>query len=390
MGSAMLEKQALDAKDAAPPSSGPSFEDLLAAVAERRDDFAVARKIDREIVELMKRVGVYRTLVAQRFGGDEASLSDFYRKVERIAAVDGSAGWVASFGVAAIYLAALPLETLRELYANGPDIAFAGGNLPSQQAFRVDGGLRVKGRWSWGSGCSGADIIGVGIELHDPERGVLPMMGILPRSKVTIEENWNVIGMRGTGSFDLRVDDVVIPERWTFVRGAPPSLDEPLYRYPVMAVSSQALSLVNLGIARGAIDELVAMAAGRTSLLGGVSFANRPSVQIELAKAEALLRSARAFFYEATDEAYARCLAGDMFDDRDIAVLRLAATNAAHSGAKVVHGIYAIAGTSGIYAGSRIGQALQDAVVIPQHAFMSEATWQHWGAALLGVPAAGL
>ena len=73
-----------------------------------------------------------------------------------------------------------------------------------------------------------------------------------------------------------------------------------------------------------------------------------------------------------------------------IAMLRLAATNAAHSGAKVVHSIYTIAGTTGIYQGTRIGQALQDALVIPQHAFMSEATWQHWGASLLGVPPAGL
>jgi alkylation response protein AidB-like acyl-CoA dehydrogenase len=155
-------------------------------------------------------------------------------------------------------------------------------------------------------------------------------------------------------------------------------------------VSSQALSLVNLGIARGAIDELIAMAAGRTSLLGGTSFANRPSVQIELAKGEALLRSARAYFYEVTDEAYGRCLAGDNFTDHEVAMLRLAATNAAHSGAKVVHSIYTIAGTTGIYQGTRIGQALQDALVIPQHAFISEATWQQYGASLLGVPPAGL
>ena len=90
--------------------------------------------------------------------------------------------------------------------------------------------------------------------MHDADQGVLPIIAILPRSKVEIEENWNVSGMRGTGSFDLRVDNQVIPEGWTFVRGAPSTLDEPLYRYPAMAVSAHALSLVNIGIARGAID----------------------------------------------------------------------------------------------------------------------------------------
>jgi indole-3-acetate monooxygenase len=378
------------AQEKSEAAARPSFEDLLALIAERRDNFQVNKKVDRDVSDMMKQVGIYRALVARRFGGDEMPLSDFFRKVERIAAVDGSAGWVASFGVAAIYLTGLPMETLEELYAHGPDIAFAGGNLPSQQAFRVDGGLRINGRWSWGSGCSGADVIGVGIEIHDPENGVLPLMGILPKSKVAIEENWNVSGMRGTGSFDLRVDNQVIPESWTFVRGAPSSLDEPLYRYPVMAVSSKALSVVNLGIARGAIDELIAMAAGRTSLIGGVSFANRPSVQIEVAKAEALLRSARAYFYETCDEAYARCLAGDSFDDHDIAMLRLAGTNAAHSSFEVVRKIYTLAGTTGIYNGTRINQAMLDAMVIPQHAFIGEMTWQLYGASLLGAPPSGL
>ena len=369
----------------------PGFEDLLTLIAERRDNFQINKKIDRDVSDMMKAVGIYRILVAKRFGGDEMTLSDFLRKVERIAAVDGSAGWVASFGVAAIYLSALPLATLDELYANGPDIAFAGGNLPSQQAFRTEGGgLRINGRWSWGSGCSGADVIGLGIEIHDPEKGVLPLMGLVPRSKVVIEENWNVSGMRGTGSFDVRVDNQVIPESWTFARGAPSSLDEPLYRYPVMAVSAMALSVVNLGIARGAIDELVGMATGRTSLTGGVSFANRPSVQIEVAKAEALLRSARAYFFETCDEGYARCVAGDSFDDHDLAMLRLAGTNAAHSAFEVVRRIYTIAGTTGIYQGTRINQAMLDAMVIPQHAFIGDTTWQVYGASILGVPPSGL
>ena len=383
MGSTVLQEKSEAA-------ARPAFEDLLALIAERRDNFQVNKKIDREVSDMMKQVGIYRMLTARRFGGDEAPLSDFFRKIERIAAVDGSAGWVASFGVAAIYLTALPVASLQELYANGPDIAFAGANLPSQQAFRVDGGLRINGRWSWGSGSSGADVMGVGIEIHDPEKGVLPMLAILPKSKVVIEENWDVSGMRGTGSFDLRVDNQIIPEGWTFERGGPSSLDEPLYRYPVMAASSQAVSLVNLGIARGAIDELIGMAKGRTSLTGGVAFANRPSVQIEVAKAEALLRSARAYFYEVVDEAYARCLAGDSFSDHDIAMLRLAGTNAAHSGFEVVRKIFTIAGTTGIYNGTRINRAMLDAMVIPQHAFIGDTTWQIYGASILGVPPAGL
>ena len=70
----------------------------------------------------MKQAGVFRMLVARRFGGDEATPSDFYRLVERIASADGSSGWVASFGHAAIYLSALPVATLEKIYASGPDV----------------------------------------------------------------------------------------------------------------------------------------------------------------------------------------------------------------------------------------------------------------------------
>ena len=94
--------------------------------------------------------------------------ADFLRMLERIATVDGSAAWVAAFGSANTYMASLPIETQRVIYATGPDQVFAGGLYPAQKASAVPGGCQVSGRWRFASGCMGADWIGVGIEVDGP------------------------------------------------------------------------------------------------------------------------------------------------------------------------------------------------------------------------------
>lgn len=83
--------------------------------------------------------------------------------IEALSIADGSAGWVASFGMSPVYLASLPLDTIRQVYANGPDVIFAGGIFPPQPADPVPGGFKVNGRWKYSSGCMGASLVGVGI-----------------------------------------------------------------------------------------------------------------------------------------------------------------------------------------------------------------------------------
>jgi hypothetical protein len=195
-----------------------ALDDLLQDIRQRRKEFE-AQRISPDIIQRFKEVGVYRALVAKRFGGDEKSPAEFCRLIETISQADGSAGWVASFGIGGIYLAALPLATLEKLYANGPDVVFAGGIFPPQPAELVEGGFKVNGRWSWGSGSMGAEVVGAGILPKNAEGSGLPRMAVMPREKVQIVPNWDVMGLLGTGSHDIVVKDVVVPEEWTFVRG---------------------------------------------------------------------------------------------------------------------------------------------------------------------------
>jgi alkylation response protein AidB-like acyl-CoA dehydrogenase len=359
---------------------------LLADIRARRAEFERAQRVSDDVVEGLRKAGVYRALVARRFGGEEITPRSFLELIESISAADGSVGWVASFGVSAIYLSSLPVDTLAQIYARGPDVIFAGAIFPPQRALTVDGGFEVSGRWKFASGCTGADIVGAGISVDGATPGGgLPRMAVLPIAKAGIEENWNVIGLKGTGSHDLVLDKVMVPEAWTFVRGGPPTLDERLYHYPSMAFAAQVLAVVGLGVAREALDEISAMATERPSITGAPVLAERAYLQIEIAKAEAALRGARAFFYETTDDAWATVKAGDSASKRQTALLRLAASNAARVAADVARMAYTLSGVTGIYADHPLARHATDAMVVVQHAFLAEGTWQSAGRALLGL-----
>jgi alkylation response protein AidB-like acyl-CoA dehydrogenase len=372
--------------NATPTSArNPALDTLLDVVRARQAEFRERQSVSGDVIELMKAAGIYRALVARRFGGEERAPSEFLRLIEQISIVDGSAGWVASFGFSAVYLSALPVATLEEIYAETPDVVFAGGIYPPQTAVAVEGGLRVSGRWPWASGCTGASLIGVGVKTDDGTAGGLPRIAVMPREKVRIRENWDVNGLQGTGSHDVVVEDVVVPLAWTFVRGGGSTLDTPLFRYPTMALAAQVLAVVGLGVARAALDEITAIAGGRDSITGAPALADRAYVQTEIAKSEAALRSARAFFYEATDSAFERLQTGEHLARTDVNLLRVASSHAARTGADVARAAYTISGTTGIFTANPIARYMQDAIVVPQHAFLSEGTWQSAGRVFLGL-----
>ena len=148
-------------------------------------------------------------------------------------------------------------------------MVFAGGLFPLQPAKRTADGFAVNGVWKFGSGATSAELIGVGIMVENDSTAGLPRVAVMPAEKVTIRQNWDVIGLQGTGSHDLVVRDVVVPEEWTLIRGGPASLDVPIYRYPSLSFAAQVLAIVGIGVGRSALDDVIAMAGGRTSITGG-------------------------------------------------------------------------------------------------------------------------
>jgi alkylation response protein AidB-like acyl-CoA dehydrogenase len=357
------------------------FQQVLDEVRERREEFDAVSHVPRDMIERFKQVGIYRAATPKCFGGDALSPALFLQMIERISEADGSAGWVASFGSAGVYLAALPRETLAELYAQSPDLVFAGGLFPLQPAEAVEGGYQVNGTWKFASGCKGADLLGVGIGAA----GGKPRTAVLRPAQVDIVENWDVVGLKGTGSHDLRVSDKRVDERWTFIRGGAATIDEPLFRYPSIAYAAQVLAVVNLGLARAALDEISRMAGG-SGITGAPKLSDRAYVRIEIAKAEAKLSAARGFFYNATEQVWSSILAGNPVTPEQTSLLRLSAIHVSQAGAEVVQSAYGLAGTTAIYLRHPLQRYLRDSMVVTQHAFLSEGLYDGAGSVFLGVP----
>ncbi|WP_321862373.1 indole-3-acetate monooxygenase [Pseudomonas paraveronii] len=363
-----------------------AFSALLVDIKKRArsGEFDRLGYIAQDVIDAFKTLGVYRALVPRRFGGDQCSPGEFCAMVEEISRADGSAGWVASFGMSPVYLASLPLDTIRQVYANGPDVVFAGGIFPPQPAEAVPGGFKVNGRWKYSSGCMGASLVGVGIAPKNGDKLDLPRLAVMPQSKVRIEQTWDTVGLLGTGSHDLVVEDVVVSEEWTFVRGGAANLDEPFFRYPSLSFATQVLSVVGLGVARAALDELRDMAAGRISVTGAPAVADRPLAQVEIAKAEAALRAARAFFFESIEDAWQTVLRGDPLSVEKTNLLRLSSTHATRVAAEVARTAQMLSGMTGVYNSSPLARCVNDAQVVTQHAFMGDITYQNAGAVFFG------
>lgn len=367
------------------PQDPSSFDVVLDEIRSRRTEFAEQRYVPRDLIQRFKALGLYRSSTPRKFGGDPLPPADFLELIERISMTDGSCGWVASFGSSNVYLAALPVETQAEIYQDGPDVAFTAGVWPVHPAQDTDrGSVIVDGRWKFASGSKGSDILGVGIPGDDETSGK-PRTALLRPEQVEVVEEWDTIGMRGTGSFDLVVDRVEVPKEWTFIRGGEPTIDEPLYQYPIITYAAQVLAVVNLGIARSALDYAEEVGGGRTGVTGAPKLADRAYYRADIAKAEAELRSARAFFYEATRDAWDTIVAGDHMTDEQNALVRLASTHVAQVGDQVVRSVYQLSGTGAIYDSHPLQPMLRDASVVPQHAFLTSAMYDAAGAVLMGL-----
>lgn len=358
---------------------------VLAEIRARRAEFTQLRHVPRDMVGQLQGLGVYRAFVPERLGGDGLSPAAFCRLIEEISAADASTGWVASFGVSATYLAALPSETYAAIYGADPDTVFAGAMFPPQKAQKVPGGFEVRGRWPWCSGVMGASLVGAGIKVEGDD-SPLPRVAVMPRHKVTIDETWHSIGLAATGSHDTLVDGVVVDPDWTFIRGGKTTMDDAIFRFPAMALAAQVLAVVALGAAREALDTLHADAMQRASITGAPNPGARPYVQAEFAKAEGLLLGARAAFYDTIEEGWRQLLeTGDVTPEMRVK-LRLVATKAARDGAEAARMAFVLGGSDAMFTGHPLGRCMIDAACVAQHAFMGEGTWTAAGAAHFGQP----
>jgi alkylation response protein AidB-like acyl-CoA dehydrogenase len=246
-----------------------------------------------------------------------------------------------------------------------------------------DGGFRVRGQWPFASGCLHADyfwgmcvVEGTG-ELIDV---------IVPRASYQIVHTWRVNGLRGSGSHDVLVEDLVVPAAMvTRTRRGQPDHDGPLFRLPPFSRLAYNKVGVSLGIARAAIDSFVELCNAKTPRLAASLLRDRPRAQLAVAEAEAVLRSARAFVLEACQDQWETVVAGGRCDRHQRALVRLSCSHAVQEACRAVQIVHAAAGTSPNPAGSVLGRCFRDVHVVPQHIMVAPQFIEGAGRVLLGL-----
>jgi alkylation response protein AidB-like acyl-CoA dehydrogenase len=209
----------------------------------------------------------------------------------------------------------------------------------------------------------------------------------LPADQATILDTWHTLGMRGTGSHDVAVSDLFIPERHTALL-APleqpgTAYQGPLYRLTLW-VPVALLAPVALGIARAAIDDLIALARTKTPSYTGAALGQRQVVQRQAAEAEATLGAGRAYLYATFEENWDAAVQGaELTLDRKLQ-MQLATSHSIMCAAKAVELVHAAAGTSSIRNESKFQQYFRDVHTITQHAFLSASRYESVGALMLG------
>tara|TARA_B100000586_G_scaffold109015_1_gene78306 strand:+ start:2008 stop:3159 length:1152 start_codon:yes stop_codon:yes gene_type:complete len=360
-----------------------------------RDDIQSQSTLPDSLVEEMAQANLFQLFVPRSIGGPETDPITAFRAVEELSKVDGSVGWCSFVATAiSIYSAWMPPEVARKLFGQPLDIRAAGSFRPTANARLVDGGYKIGGRWNYVSGIDHANwlilncnIVDDGRPVKDAQGGPVTRMMIVPRSAGTIEKTWSTMGMRGTGSNDLVIEEEFVPAEHTCLLYEP-SFTEGAHYNPrlVTALSWGSVAGMALGIARGAMDTFVRMATGSGSTTTPTLMRNRTPVQTTVGEAEAIISGARAYVLDAVGSMWDSACQGVSDPRSQILQARLAITHAVRESVRAVDMLFYVAGTNAIHESNELELYFRDIHTAGQHIAGLHSNFEYGGQAILGLP----
>ncbi|NBE52584.1 3-hydroxy-9,10-secoandrosta-1,3,5(10)-triene-9,17-dione monooxygenase oxygenase subunit [Streptomyces boluensis] len=278
---------------------------LVPALRERAGEAEACRRLPDSTVKELAGSGFFRLLQPRAYGGLAADPDTFHTVVEEIAKACGSTGWAASvLALTPWHLALFDARAQDEVWGAGADNSalICSSYAPTGTVTRVTGGFRISGRWHFSSGCDHAQWALLGGLVTDGDGRPVDMRTfLLPHSAYTVDDVWDTVGLRGTGSNDIVVDDAFIPEHRSLGYAPVTALacpgheahPDPLYRLPYAALFTTTISTSIVGIAQGAYEEHLAAARQRFRSAGGQQAAEDPFAQVRTARAASEIDAAR-------------------------------------------------------------------------------------------------
>jgi alkylation response protein AidB-like acyl-CoA dehydrogenase len=365
---------------------------LLRAAAPRIE---AARELTPDVVAAMHEARLFRLMLPRSLGGEELDPVSLSQVTEAIAMGDASAAWCLGQGSGCAMSAAyLSPEAARKVF--GPaNAVLAWGAGAQGKAAATTGGYVVTGKWLFASGSRHATWLGAHCKVVEadgrprlgPDGKQVERTALLRREQAAIDDVWHVMGLRGTGSDGYGVTELFVPEAETLNRDNAAERREAAaaYKFTTTLAFAAAFGGVALGIARGALDDLLALAMDKTPRGARTTLRDSPVFQSDAAELEGRWRGARAYLHAAVAEALREAERGrELTLDRRVAV-RLAATTAINQATEVTAAAYRAAGATAIFNSQPFERRMRDAHAVSQQAQARATHFETVGRHLLGL-----
>jgi len=359
-------------------------------IRENAEKIEADRELPRAVFEALADAGLFHMVVPRGIGGAELDLPTYVRVLEEIGKADASTGWaVNQGGTFGSFAARMQPEVARTVWIDTPRSVVANTPGPTSKAVPVPGGYRVTGRGPFSTGCKHASWIAANGQIVENgqvrQRNGQPETRyfLIPIGEVELLDTWRTRGMRGTGTHTFDVKEVFVPEeRTVFVRGAPVVTGGPRYNIPITLGFACGDAAVALGLAQTCMNAFFELAGSKTPRYVTGLLREQPVVQFAVGKAEAALRSGRAFLMEAAGELWNEVSSTGTLTLEKRALLRIASTHGIRLAEEVVDAVYKACGATAVFESHPIQRYFQDIHVITQHVqgrlSHYELVGQHW------------
>ncbi len=377
--------------DLAPRDEVAAAERLAVQAAAAAPGIEADGGLPADLVEGLTKAGLFQLYLPRAYGGPEADPLTVFRVTEALARADGSVGWCISISTAVSqYLGWLEPDAVAELGGTPPSFRLADSARALGRAVPVAGGYRVTGQWDFASNVLQATVYAGACVIDDGRQPPRTRAVIVPVDTGEVVPTWDVVGMRGSGSHDYRLDDVFVPQEHVASGRVLRSRAEQLFHPRLTGVMTWSPTVgVALGLARGALDAFGEL-AGRSTAGSPVALRDRADVQLAVGRAEAMTEAARAYVVTTVADAWEAV--GDdrppAAVDRAVAQARLAITHGIHEAVRATDLLFRTAGTAGIFTRNQLERRFRDVHVACQHAAGLDAHLASAGRVTLGLPAA--
>jgi 3-hydroxy-9,10-secoandrosta-1,3,5(10)-triene-9,17-dione monooxygenase len=352
---------------------------LLPAVKERVDRAEQLRRLPEETFAEFQDAGLFRCIQPKRWEGFELDPTTFFQAIVEVSAICASTGWILGVvGVHNWHLALFPPQAQEDVWGEDTSIQMSTSLAPTGRVERVAGGFRLSGRWSFSSGCDHCQWAALGGIAPTSEQGGPPdaRVFLLPRRDYTIEDNWHVVGLCGTGSKDIVVEDAFVPEYRTHsyldafhLRNPGTALnDGPLYRIPFGAMFPNSIASPAIGVAMGALAAYCEQSRARLNLRDGSRLAEDPFMQMRLAESVSEIDGAYDRILGNFAEMYGLACAGEEIPLARRARYRWDFSKAVDWSLRAVSRLMETSGGRGIFLNNPIQRAWRDVHAIRAHA----------------------